>query len=110
MIFLNFFTFFATLTPKTSGYVFSSTLSSNTKLFLASDAPNNRNIVAKFENVENLSVAPISQLSYKVKITVIFSPRPQPRRVYIRTLKFITVRSCVRAFVCASALYLQKYN
>ena len=38
------------------------------KLFLVSDAPNNRNFVAKFENVENLSVAPISQLSYKDKL------------------------------------------
>ena len=76
-IFSNFFTFFATLTPKTSGYMFSSMLSSNMKLFLVSDAPNNRNFVAKFENVENLSLAPISQLSYKVQITVIFSPGRQ---------------------------------
>ena len=43
------------------------------KLFLVSDTPNNRNFVAKFENVENLIVAPISQLSYKAQITVIFS-------------------------------------
>ena len=66
-IFLNFYTFFATLTPKTSGYMFSSTLSSNMKLFLVSDAPNNRNFVAKFENVENLSVALIRQLLYIVQ-------------------------------------------
>ena len=71
-VFLNFYTFFATLMPKTSGYMFSSMLSSNMKLFLVSDAPNNRKFVAKFENVENLSVAPISQTSYKVQITVIF--------------------------------------
>ena len=44
---------------------------------MVSDAPNNRNFVAKFENDENLSVAPISQLSYKVQITVIFSPGRQ---------------------------------
>ena len=52
--------------------MFSSMLSSNMKLFLESDAPNNHNFVAKFENVKNLSVAPISQLSNKVQITVIF--------------------------------------
>ena len=53
-IFLNFYTFFATLMPKTSGNMFSSMPSSNMKLFLVSDAPNNRNFVAKFENVENI--------------------------------------------------------
>ena len=42
------------------------------KLFFAYDAPNYRNFVPKFENVENLSVAPISQLYCKVQITVIF--------------------------------------
>jgi len=42
--------FFANFVPKTSGYVLSSTLSSNMKLFFASDAPNYRNFSSKIEN------------------------------------------------------------
>ena len=85
--------------PKTSGYMFSSMLSSIMKLFLVSDAPNNHNFVAKFENVENLSVAPISQLFYKVQINVIFSPGRQAEAKQ-------STRGSVSMSVC-HALYLQ---
>ena len=45
--------FLANCKPKMSGYIFSGMLSTNMKLFFASEAPNYRNVYLKLENAVN---------------------------------------------------------